>query len=207
MAISHKFVECVNFLERQNIILWKKGTYCFCYCDERRLGDIIIQVQFQILFFITFAHLSLITTSTSGLEQSKCAIAPVVMDEDADQKSTRKEETMSSHEKHIPKPVPNSQGDNKYAGIVNWKSGEIVAPDVPADKNTSGEVNSEASMTTDDVIRAGGFGARDDINSFLPVASDSTDFEESILEARNYEEPQGEVRRPGLGWKQSAEED
>ncbi|KAL1351231.1 hypothetical protein HN51_015165 [Arachis hypogaea] len=68
--------------------------------------------------------------------------------------------------------------------------------------DVSGEVNMEAFITTDDVIRAGGFGARDDISSFLPVAIDSTDFEASIRDARDYEEPepQGEVSRPGLGW-------
>ncbi|XP_057717758.1 uncharacterized protein LOC130932450 [Arachis stenosperma] len=68
--------------------------------------------------------------------------------------------------------------------------------------DASAEVNMEAFITTDDVIRAGGFGARDDISSFLPVAIDSTDFEASIRDARDYEElePQGEVSRPGLGW-------
>uniref|UniRef100_A0A1J3E7U0 Uncharacterized protein n=1 Tax=Noccaea caerulescens TaxID=107243 RepID=A0A1J3E7U0_NOCCA len=63
-----------------------------------------------------------------------------------------------------------------------------------------GEVNMEASISAEDVIRAGGFGAKDDIGSFLPVASDSTDFEESIRSARDYEEAQPEVQRPGLGW-------
>ncbi|CAI8613917.1 unnamed protein product [Vicia faba] len=70
----------------------------------------------------------------------------------------------------------------------------------PKEKDLSGDVNMEASITPDDVIRAGGFGARDDIGSFLPVAGDSTDFEASIRDARDYEEPQGEVSRPGLGW-------
>uniref|UniRef100_A0A0D3EI08 F-box domain-containing protein n=1 Tax=Brassica oleracea var. oleracea TaxID=109376 RepID=A0A0D3EI08_BRAOL len=63
-----------------------------------------------------------------------------------------------------------------------------------------GEVNMEASISEEDVIRAGGFGAKDDIGSFLPVASDSTDFEESLRSARDYEEAQEEVQRPGLGW-------
>nr|VDD21178.1 unnamed protein product [Brassica rapa] len=63
-----------------------------------------------------------------------------------------------------------------------------------------GEVNMEASISAEDVIRAGGFGAKDDIGSFLPVASDSTDFEESLRSARDYEEAQPEVQRPGLGW-------
>lgn len=63
-----------------------------------------------------------------------------------------------------------------------------------------GEVNMEASISAEDVIRAGGFGAKDDIGSFLPVASDSTDFEESLRSARDYEETQPEVQRPGLGY-------
>ncbi|KAK9125173.1 hypothetical protein Scep_014019 [Stephania cephalantha] len=58
----------------------------------------------------------------------------------------------------------------------------------------------EASVTSDDVVRAGGFGARDDIGSFLPVAIDSTDFEASLRDARDYEEPQEQINRPGLGW-------
>ncbi|PIA48331.1 hypothetical protein AQUCO_01400735v1 [Aquilegia coerulea] len=66
--------------------------------------------------------------------------------------------------------------------------------------NTTGEVNMEASITSDDVVRAGGFGARDDIGSFLPVAIDSTDFESSLRDARDYEEPQGQISRPVLGW-------
>lgn len=64
-----------------------------------------------------------------------------------------------------------------------------------------GDVNMEASISADDVMRAGGFGARDDISSFLPVASDSTDFEASLRDARDYEEPQKDICRPGLGWK------
>lgn len=67
----------------------------------------------------------------------------------------------------------------------------------------AGEISMEASMSADDVLRAGGFGARDDIGSFLPVASDSTDFEATILNARDYESPQGEISRPGLGWKEA----
>ncbi|CAI9099786.1 OLC1v1036660C1 [Oldenlandia corymbosa var. corymbosa] len=66
-----------------------------------------------------------------------------------------------------------------------------------------GEVNMEASISADDVVRAGGFGARDDISSCLPVASDFTDFEASLLDARDYEEPQEEISRPGLGWANS----
>lgn len=67
-----------------------------------------------------------------------------------------------------------------------------------------GDVNMEASITADEVMRAGGFGARDDISSFLPVASDSTDFEASLHNARDYEDLQEEIGRPGLGWKGDA---
>lgn len=71
----------------------------------------------------------------------------------------------------------------------------------------SADVNMEASISADDVMRAGGFGARDDISSFLPVASDSTDFEASLRDAREYEEPQKDICRPGLGWKDVKDQD
>ncbi|XP_047318786.1 uncharacterized protein LOC124922104 [Impatiens glandulifera] len=77
--------------------------------------------------------------------------------------------------------------------IVDENVGQVV----------SAEVNMEASISSDDVTRAGGFGARDDISSFLPVASDSTDFEASLRDAREYEDPQEEIKRPGLGWTES----
>lgn len=68
-------------------------------------------------------------------------------------------------------------------------------------------VNMEATILADDVMRAGGYGARDDISSFLPVASDSTDFEASLRDARDYEEPQKDICRPGLGWKDVKDQD
>ncbi|KAJ0978922.1 hypothetical protein J5N97_014396 [Dioscorea zingiberensis] len=68
------------------------------------------------------------------------------------------------------------------------------------ENNVTGEVNMEAVIITDDVIRAGGFGTTDDIGNFLPVAIDSTDFEASLRNAQDFEEPQGETLRPGLGW-------
>ncbi|KAL3819757.1 hypothetical protein ACJIZ3_005662 [Penstemon smallii] len=67
-------------------------------------------------------------------------------------------------------------------------------------EDASGEVNMEASITSDEVLRAGGFGATDDISSFLPVASDFTDFEAHIRDARGYEDLMEEINRPGLGW-------
>ncbi|CAL1385730.1 unnamed protein product [Linum trigynum] len=82
---------------------------------------------------------------------------------------------------------------------------EGSAPPESNEYYSSGEVNMEAAISTDDVIRAGGFGARDDIGSLLPVASDSTDFEAMILNAKDYEGPQAEQRRPGLGWKDASE--
>lgn len=62
----------------------------------------------------------------------------------------------------------------------------------------------EASVVSDEVTRAGGFGARDDISSFLPVASDFTDFEAHIRGARDYEDPDEVISRPGLGWNNEA---
>ncbi|CAO2822328.1 unnamed protein product [Amaranthus hypochondriacus] len=80
---------------------------------------------------------------------------------------------------------------------------KVVRQDEPRHSDyPSTEVSMEATINPEDVIRAGGFGARDDISSLLPIASDSTDFEASLLDARGYEEPQGEQRRPGLGWKE-----
>ncbi|XP_061339037.1 uncharacterized protein LOC133285772 isoform X2 [Gastrolobium bilobum] len=93
-----------------------------------------------------------------------------------------------------------ASGDVAETKIADWKDEENCQKGTLKEIDASGDVNMEASITSDDVIRAGGFGARDDISSLLPVASDSTDFEASIRDARDYEEPQGEVSRPGLGW-------
>lgn len=78
----------------------------------------------------------------------------------------------------------------------------VVVGICPEDMDISGELNMEASVSADDFMRAGGFGARDDISSFLPVASDSTDFEASLRDAREYEDPQEKICRPGLGWSE-----
>ncbi|KAF4356348.1 hypothetical protein G4B88_001223 [Cannabis sativa] len=116
------------------------------------------------------------------------------------------EEAESTHieikKKEFLKPVPNSE-TNVHVNIVKGKDGQNVNQDAsPLEIDAPGEVM-DASILEDDVIRAGGFGARDDLSSFLPVASDSTDFEAMIRDAREYEEPQGEVCRPGLGWKET----
>ncbi|MCI26280.1 hypothetical protein A2U01_0047475, partial [Trifolium medium] len=109
-----------------------------------------------------------------------------------DDKDVLEHFTRASGDAEEPKPGDSKGGENSPKGT------SLEEIDVSA------EVNMEASITPDDVIRAGGFGARDDISSFLPVASDSTDFEASIRDARGYEEPQGEVSRPGLGWTGAA---
>uniref|UniRef100_A0A1D1Z4E1 Uncharacterized protein n=1 Tax=Anthurium amnicola TaxID=1678845 RepID=A0A1D1Z4E1_9ARAE len=72
-------------------------------------------------------------------------------------------------------------------------------------ESTHGDIHMEASITTDDVERAGGLGATDDIGSFLPVALDSTDFEASLRDAREFEGSQKEISRPGLGWTERRE--
>lgn len=99
---------------------------------------------------------------------------------------------------------PGSSENILQLKIVDSKSGKnFVQGKANEDEDTSGEVNMEAIITSDDIIRAGGFGARDDISSFLPVASDLTDYEASLRDARGYEEPQGDVYRPGLGWTET----
>ncbi|XP_028761482.1 uncharacterized protein LOC114720052 [Neltuma alba] len=100
--------------------------------------------------------------------------------------------------------MKNTNSGNVEAKGADQKDGEKGAEGRTSEElDAAAEVNMEASITPDDVIRAGGFGARDDISSFLPVASDSTDFEASIRDARDYEEPQGNISRPGLGWIES----
>lgn len=61
--------------------------------------------------------------------------------------------------------------------IVHHGVSKDMVSDVNTGMSVSAEMNMEAPITSDDVMRAGGFGARDDIGCFLPVASDSTDFE------------------------------
>ena len=81
------------------------------------------------------------------------------------------------------KAVPSSPLNNVQINAIAWKGWGIDGKTLE-NVETSGEVNMEVSITAEDVIRAGGFGARDDISSFLPVASDWTDFEASIQDAK-----------------------
>ncbi|XP_021282315.1 uncharacterized protein LOC110415130 isoform X1 [Herrania umbratica] len=126
--------------------------------------------------------------------------------QEKDKDRTRNEATESTSEVSVEdasKALPSSPNDVQVH-TVGWKGGGIDEETLQ-NVETSGEVNMEVSVTAEDVIQAGGFGARDDISSFLPVASDWTDFEASIRDARDYEEPQGEVHRPGLGWRETSE--
>ncbi|KAG0448186.1 hypothetical protein HPP92_027974 [Vanilla planifolia] len=91
------------------------------------------------------------------------------------------------------------------------KLGNVIGnPPKPTDPRINeamGDAGLETCLTAEDVARAGGYGARDDIGSFLPVASDSTDFEASLRDAQDFEEPQAEKRRPGLGWIETKEKE
>ncbi|CAM0954823.1 unnamed protein product [Alopecurus aequalis] len=62
------------------------------------------------------------------------------------------------------------------------------------------DMNMEAAISADDVMRAGGFGAKDDIGSLLPTAMDCTDFEASLRDARDFEGEQEQPSHPGLGY-------
>lgn len=66
------------------------------------------------------------------------------------------------------------------------------------------DFNMEAPILEEDVIRAGGLGARDGIDSFLPAALDATDYEENLKNAMEYEDVQpvreDEIPRPGVGF-------
>ncbi|WCJ33411.1 hypothetical protein M5689_014776 [Euphorbia peplus] len=120
-----------------------------------------------------------------------------------DEKSKRLEDTNSYN--YIARDYSRSPRDYSHIDVGNSKGEKKVAQIGSANEDKSRDVNREAAIKTDDVLRAGGFGARDDINSFLPGAIDSTDFEASILDARNYEEPQEGKCRHGLGWRESTQ--
>ncbi|KAI4348657.1 hypothetical protein L6164_009356 [Bauhinia variegata] len=136
----------------------------------------------------------------------ECQSDKMMHDKDESAPMDKLAETSHSkiEEEDVLKNVERSLGDDAQKKTADRKGGEHVVKDAYHEEfESSGEVNMEATISLDDVIRAGGFGARDDIGCFLPVASDSTDLEASILYARDYEEPQGEVSRPGLGWNGS----
>ncbi|XP_073152096.1 uncharacterized protein [Henckelia pumila] len=84
--------------------------------------------------------------------------------------------------------------------IIDSKGNENVGGHVTLPGDSCEAIYMEASPTADEVIRAGGFGATDDISSFLPVASDFTDFEAHIRDVEDYEDLEKDIARPGLGW-------
>ncbi|KAF5747966.1 hypothetical protein HS088_TW05G00697 [Tripterygium wilfordii] len=112
-----------------------------------------------------------------------------------------KEETGSSNIEIATNDVSNQS--TQVNAVDREDEGVILQGPPIRNVPTSGEVNMEAHIIADDIIQAGGLGARDDIGSFLPVASDSTDFEATIRDAREYEELQEEISRPGLGWREA----
>ncbi|OIT32225.1 PREDICTED: uncharacterized protein LOC109207623 [Nicotiana attenuata] len=112
--------------------------------------------------------------------------------------NTKNESTESNQKLHEASKEVTSEGNQGQVG-------RNVAGDVaPRHVNSQGEVNMEADITMDDVIRAGGLGARDDLNSVLPIATDTTDFEASIRDAWDYEGLRESIKRPGLGWTEPA---
>lgn len=65
------------------------------------------------------------------------------------------------------------------------------------------DVEMEAPISNEDLIHAGGLGARDELDSMVPSAVDGTDYEESLMDAMEYEDKVDAnsvpVVRPGLG--------
>jgi len=79
---------------------------------------------------------------------------------------------------------------------------------IPLDYSVGGDgvdVNMEAPIFSEDLIRAGGLGAGDGVSSAMPTTVDATDYEESLMDAAEYEDKEGvePSRRlhPGLGLK------
>ncbi|XP_050939899.1 uncharacterized protein LOC103486945 isoform X4 [Cucumis melo] len=138
------------------------------------------------LFIVGFLDLNLLV----------CAFLKALMTwegiDERDDSSVMVEKDVTESVSSLPKDLQTNRGREN-----------VVKAEPTRQIDMAGEINMEASMSADDVLRAGGFGARDEIGSFLPVASDSTDFEATILNARDYEGPQGEISRPGLGWKEA----
>ncbi|THU59814.1 hypothetical protein C4D60_Mb07t06010 [Musa balbisiana] len=110
-------------------------------------------------------------------------------------------EKENQHEVEIKGSTEDSKNIDDYH--MEGNNGTVVEQ---KNNDDTGVAYTDVAISVDDVIRAGGLGARDDISSFLPVAIDSTDFEASLRDARDFEEPQGEMPRPGLGWTESIDE-
>ncbi|XP_006373730.3 uncharacterized protein LOC18106124 [Populus trichocarpa] len=166
------------------------------------LSSLLFSQQSESYLILSLLHESSSGMLVTGIDLSNLILIPMKTEQVMKQ---LKPTFFRNVVKDIPRPGPSSPGDNMKVNVVDCKAQELVSPNAPLEEDRPGEVKMEASITPDDVIRAGGFGARDDINSFLPVASDSTGFEATILDARNYEEPQGEIQRPGLDWTEATE--
>jgi hypothetical protein len=86
-------------------------------------------------------------------------------------------------------------------GVVKHNADSGTGNVSPVNGHEPVEMNMEAAISADDVMRAGGFGAKDDIGSLLPTAMDSTDFEASLRDARDFEGEREQPSHPGLGYK------
>lgn len=112
--------------------------------------------------------------------------------------------SMDTKVEKIPETEPNDTsirqvGESKEESEEKSNSNEKNSEN----NRATGDVEMEAEITAEDVEKAGGFGARDDIGSLLPAMIDATDLEESLRDARGFEEEEGgngEVSRPGIGW-------
>ena len=78
---------------------------------------------------------------------------------------------------------PDALTDDQGAALKHTADSHTGNP-TSVNGHNSVDMNMEAAISADDVMRAGGFGAKDDIGSLLPTAMDSTDFEASLRDAR-----------------------
>ncbi|VAH08764.1 unnamed protein product [Triticum turgidum subsp. durum] len=97
---------------------------------------------------------------------------------------------------------PDALTDDQGAALKHTADSHTGNP-TSVNGHNSVDMNMEAAISADDVMRAGGFGAKDDIGSLLPTAMDSTDFEASLRDARDFEGEQEQPARPGLGYRAS----
>jgi hypothetical protein len=131
-------------------------------------------ISFPIIFFFIYLHVAGMDEKNFGNGQKA-------------QQDNRDALTDSVPSKDLETLKLHSDSDTGKSSVVN---GHELA-----------DIDMEAAISTEDVVRAGGFGAKDDIGSLLPTAIDSTDFEASIRDARDFEGEREEPSHPGLGWK------
>lgn len=96
--------------------------------------------------------------------------------------------------------VEASHEDNTKFSIIDprgsWKV--VVSSGSASDMNVSGE-SVKASITSDDMIRAGGCRTRDNIGCFLLVTLPN-DTEASLPNVQDYDDTREKTGKPGLGW-------